>query len=65
MDFGLLLGTHLDTFSALVGILFCFRSVYVDFCCVFFGASKKGAKKLLKVVQKGVFFEVLDMAQVL
>ena len=30
----------------------------------FFGASKKGAKKLPKVVNKGAFLEVVDMAQV-
>ncbi len=34
------------------------------FFCVCFGASKKGAKQLPKVVKKGAFLEAVDMAQV-
>ena len=54
--FGHLFGTF--------GQLFLFEERLCYFFCVFFGASKKGAKKLPKVLQKGYFFEVLDMAQV-
>ena len=64
MDFGPLLGSPGDHFGGHLGARVSKWSVYVDFFCVFFGASKKGTKKLPTVVKKGAFLEAIDMAQV-
>ncbi len=64
MDFGLLLGSPGDHFGDDLGARVSKWNVYVDFAALFVGASKKGAKKLPKVIPKGVFLEVVDMAQV-
>ncbi len=63
-DFGFLLGTHFDTFSARLAHLFFVEERLFPLFGVLFGASKKIAKKLPKHVPKGAFFEVVDMAQV-
>ena len=64
MDFGLLVGSPGDHFGGHLGA----RVSNLDRLCRFFGvffcASKKGPKKLPKVIQKGAFLEAVDMAQV-
>ena len=64
MDFDLLLGSPGDHFGGHLGARVSKWGVYVDFFCVFLGASKQGAKQLPKVVKKGAFLEAVDMAQV-
>ncbi len=64
MDFGLLLGGPGEHFGGHLGA----RVSNLERLCrvfsVFFGVSKKGAKKVPKVLQKGAFLEAVDMAQV-
>ena len=64
MDFGPLLGSPGHHFGGRLGARVSKWSVYVDIFCAFLGASKKGAKTLPKVIQKGVCLEAVDMAQV-
>ena len=64
MDLGLLLGSPGEHFGELLGAIVSKWSVYVDFCVAFFGASKRGAEKLPKVLRKGAFLEAVDMAEV-
>ena len=64
MDFGPLLGSPGDHFGGHLGARVSKWSVYGRFFLCFFGASKKGVKKLPKVVSKGAFLEAVDMAQV-
>ena len=63
VDFGLLLGAPGIT----LGVIWAPESQNGAFMWIFryfVGVSKKGTKKLPKVVKKGVFWEAVDMAQV-
>ncbi len=62
MDFGLLLGSPGDHVGDHLDARVSKWSVYVDFFCAFWGASKKGTKTLPKVTKKGAFLEAVDMA---
>ena len=64
MDFGLLLESPGDHLGRHFGTSVSNWSIYVDVLVLFFGVSKTGAKKMPKVVKKGVLLEAVDRAQV-
>ena len=63
-DFRLHLGTLGGHFGGHFGARVSNLERLCRFFDVFFGASKKGAKQLPKVIKKGAFWEAVDMAQV-
>ena len=58
------MGSPGEHFGELLGAIVSKWSVYVDFCVVFVGASKRGAEKVPKVLRKETFLEAVDMAEV-